>query len=168
MTGLPLGDNDTGELVFSIIDACEDTTADTLSAIHGYAFSAVGQEGWGAGAIADIVRGSGGFAVLAHKDAALAGFALVRSVADEAELITIAAAPAVQRKGVARGLLACTIDHLKHQAVQQFFLEVRADNMAAIALYKRAGFAQVGVRENYYKVAGAKRVDALLFSKCLN
>ncbi len=168
MIGVSPGADDAGGPVFSIIDNCEDTTAEALSALHSAAFSVLGQEGWRAGAIAETVNGSGGFAVLAHKGAELAGFALVRSVADEAELITIAAAPAMQRTGIAQGLLAYTIEYLRQQAVQRFFLEVRADNMPAITLYKRDGFAQVGVRESYYKVAGMRRVDALLFSKALN
>ena len=47
------------------------------------------------------------------------------------------------------------------------FLEVAADNLAAIALYQATGFAKVGVRKGYYPHPdGAK--DALVMRRTLN
>ena len=67
-------------------------------------------------------------------------------------------------QGLGKQFLAEAISALPC-SVEQLFLEVRDGNHAAVALYESAGFNQVGVRPNYYKVPGQTRKDdALLYA----
>lgn len=101
-------------------------------------------------------------------DGALAGFALFRVIADEAELLTLAVAPAQRRKGVAQMILRNGLNRLRGRA-QWCFLEVASTNIAARALYERAGFLQVGLRKGYYRAAHLQdAVDALVLRLDLN
>lgn len=96
----------------------------------------------------------------------LQGFLLWSVTADQAELLNIALHPSQQGKGFGRMLL----DHLTSQlpcAVASLFLEVRASNFAAIALYQSYGFNQIGERRGYYRASSdplAGREDALVMA----
>lgn len=95
----------------------------------------------------------------------MVGFALVRIVADEAEILTIAVDPAWQAKGVGRRLMDGVLANLHTDGVPSLFLEVDASNEAAIALYKRVGFEQVAVRENYYSCKDNQKAHALVMRR---
>jgi ribosomal-protein-alanine N-acetyltransferase len=80
-------------------------------------------------------------------DATVAGFCSWRPTAPgEAELLNIAVDPGFRRRGVASALL----EALNAQAQGSIFLEVAEPNTAAIALYRRHGWRQVGFRPGYY------------------
>lgn len=96
------------------------------------------------------------------------GFALGRAVVDEAELLTIVVSPEARRKGVARALLGQFERHAVEHAAATCFLEVAANNTAAISLYASLGYRESGLRKAYYSRPDAPPVDAILFSKSLN
>jgi ribosomal-protein-alanine N-acetyltransferase len=89
----------------------------------------------------------------------MAGYIGFLIVDDEAHMTTIATAPAFQRSGVATTLIIDGIRSLLVDGVKHLSLEVAANNTPAQALYRRFGFAPVGVRKNYYPVTGQ---DALV------
>jgi ribosomal-protein-alanine N-acetyltransferase len=89
----------------------------------------------------------------------LAGYIGFLFLDEEAHITTIATAPAYQRSGVARTLIVDGIRTLLISGVKHLSLEVAAHNEPAQALYRRFGFAPVGVRKNYYPVTGE---DALV------
>jgi ribosomal-protein-alanine N-acetyltransferase len=91
-----------------------------------------------------------------HDMAGYIGFIVVDH---EAHITTIATAPAYQRTGVARTLLIDGIHTLLPMGVQHLSLEVAASNEPAQTLYRRFGFAPVGVRKGYYPITGE---DALV------
>jgi ribosomal-protein-alanine N-acetyltransferase len=95
------------------------------------------------------------------------GFALGRVVLDEAELLTLAVAPASRRKGIGRDRLAAFETRARDMGATEAHLEVAADNAAAIALYEAAGYARSGLRRAYYDAPDGTRVDALLYRKTL-
>ena len=105
-------------------------------------------------------------ALIASKGVAVIGaaqcFALIRVVAEEAELLTIATHPAAQRQGRAAQVLQQVIAEVQRQEVRLLFLEVAADNIPAVTLYQKAGFAQVGQRRGYYVRPNQSPVDALV------
>ena len=59
--------------------------------------------------------------------------------------------PAHQRKGIARALLAAGIRTVQEFGVRRLFLEVRASNHPALALYASAGFGLLYTRHDYYQ-----------------
>lgn len=96
----------------------------------------------------------------------MAGFAITQVVLDEASLFNIAVDPAYQRRGLGRQLLQHLIDALRQRDVITLWLEVRASNQPAIALYEQLEFHQVTRRPNYYPAANG-REDAIIMALTL-
>lgn len=81
--------------------------------------------------------------------------------AGEAELLRIAVDPAARRQGLARSLLRASEADLRSAGIHRLFLEVRASNLAAQALYEAEGWRRGGLRPRYYRDGE----DAVLYSK---
>ena len=88
------------------------------------------------------------------------GFIVWRTVADEAEVITIGVHPDARGGGIATAMLTLMEHETKKAGAKTIFLEVSAENAPAIALYKKCGFIQNGRRPKYYD-----GVDAILMVK---
>lgn len=95
------------------------------------------------------------------------GFALTRTVAGEAELLTIAVPPEGRRKGLGARLLRQAEAAASTLGATEMFLEVAADNAPAIALYTAAGFVRAGIRRGYYRDGGGPATDAFILRKTL-
>lgn len=93
----------------------------------------------------------------------MAAFAITQIVLDEATLFNLAVDPAFQRRGLGRTLLQHVISELEKRGVLTLWLEVRASNQAAIALYQQLDFNEVSVRRNYYPTAEGKE-DAIIMA----
>lgn len=78
------------------------------------------------------------------------GYALASYVADTGEILDIAVSAESKRRGVGGMLLDAVHSSLNIKGVSECFLEVRENNLPAIALYNKFGYAPVGVRKNYY------------------
>lgn len=96
-------------------------------------------------------------------DGEMAAFAITQVVLDEATLFNIAVDPAYQRRGLGRALLEHVIDEVEKLGVVTLWLEVRASNVAAIALYESVGFNEATIRRNYYPTADG-REDAIIMA----
>ncbi len=94
----------------------------------------------------------------------LSGFVLVWIVSDEVELIDLGVGPNFRRRGLARALLAQATREAYRAGARSMFLEVRATNEPARALYEACGFEIGGRRRAYY----GDGEDALLYSCCLS
>ncbi|MDR3475360.1 MAG: ribosomal protein S18-alanine N-acetyltransferase [Devosia sp.] len=97
----------------------------------------------------------------------IAGFAMLRLAADEAELMTIAVEPRWRGKGVGAALLRAAFANLLMSPARRLFLEVAADNAPAIALYRGHGFAEIGRRNGYYARPDGAPATALVMSRDL-
>lgn len=86
----------------------------------------------------------------AQLDGKTVGYALGRVVADEAELLKICVLCDYRRRGIAEKLLSELLTKMREKGAAACYLEVRSRNLPAISLYKRLGFAEVGLRKNYY------------------
>ena len=102
---------------------------------------------------------------IAHLDGYIAGFLIGRIAADEFEILNMAVSRAHRRFGVASKLLESAVKFSQNAGATRAYLEVRASNAAAIALYTRRGFTQCGRRPNYYP---APIEDAILLSLSLS
>jgi ribosomal-protein-alanine N-acetyltransferase len=92
-------------------------------------------------------------------------FVLGRFILGELEILTFACAPLDRRQGYASALLLKLLAMASREGGHSAFLEVAADNLAAIALYHKFAFEQVGCRTNYYKRRDGTRCDALTLRK---
>lgn len=96
-----------------------------------------------------------GFGWVAERDGSAAGlvigFVIGRLVADQFEILNLAVERASRRRGIATQLVKAMLEDAWGAAARQAFLEVRASNEGAIALYARLGFRVWGRRVKYYR-----------------
>lgn len=129
---------------------------DVLAELHASAFS----PGWSAAEIAGL-----------EAEALLepaGGMILVRTIAGEAEILTVAVRPEARRAGVGRRLVEAALEAASSEAAEAVFLEVAEDNAPARRLYSRLGFEAVGRRPGYYPRPGSAPADALVLRRALN
>lgn len=91
------------------------------------------------------------------------GFALMQSVLDEAEVLTIAVARAARGKGLGRAVLDAAEAEAFDRGARRVFLDVSDRNAAGLALYRAAGYRETGRRRAYYSDGS----DAILMEKAL-
>lgn len=92
----------------------------------------------------------------------LCGYVGSQTVMGETDMMNIAVHPDYRRQGIAEALVQALVMLLKEQGSHCLSLEVRTSNEAAKALYCKQGFAQVGIRPNYYR---NPRENALILRK---
>jgi ribosomal-protein-alanine N-acetyltransferase len=90
---------------------------------------------------------------------ALVGYAGLLCIGTEGDIQTIAVSPQYQGRGQGRRLMHALIEAARETGVRELFLEVRADNAAARALYVSLGFAEIGRRAGYYQPGS---IDAIV------
>lgn len=81
---------------------------------------------------------------------AVLGYLLAWHVVDELHLLDVAVAPAARRRGIGGRLMEDLFAFGRDEAAARVLLEVRASNVAAIALYEGLGFVTDDVRKRYY------------------
>lgn len=135
-------------------------TPDALARIHAAAFAT--PRPWTATEFATLLASPHVF-LTAMRDA----FALGRVIADEAELLTIATDPNNRRQGLGHRALSGFETGARTRGAVSAFLEVAADNTAAIALYQGNGWKISGTRHAYYTAPDGTRIDAQILSKHL-
>lgn len=94
-----------------------------------------------------------------------AGFALGRVTAGEAELLTLVVEPGSRRSGIGRALLADFEAEAAASGAAEGVLEVAEDNAPALALYRQAGWREVGQRRGYYRRRNEDPANALILRK---
>lgn len=93
-------------------------------------------------------------------------YVLLMPVLDEVQLLDISIARAYQRQGLGEKLLGEVFGWVREQKFSRMILEVRRSNLAACALYRKVGFADIGVRRAYYPSENG-REDAIVMEKKL-
>ena len=140
-------------MTIALFDPAADALAH-LAALHAASFPAP----WDEKALAALLAVPLTFA-FRHPD----GFVLARVAGGEAEILTLAVAPAARGKGLGRALMIRAMRHSQELGADALFLEVSKANPAALALYHGLGFVRVGVRRGYYgglAASGANGGDA--------
>lgn len=134
-------------------------SAGRLARLHAAAFD----RPWSEAELRDLMKGAG-VSALGSDD----GFILVRALAGEAEILTLAVSPAARRRGLGRALVEAATRTAMEAGAEALFLEVAADNAAALGLYASCGFQQVGRRRGYYVRSGGAASDALTLRSALS
>jgi ribosomal-protein-alanine N-acetyltransferase len=99
-----------------------------------------------------IMRGESGI---------LAGYFLLMPAVDDAHLLNITVHPQWQGKRLGRTMLDKVVELARSKGSTAILLEVRPSNRRALAIYKHCGFAEIGLRRNYYPAHGG-REDAIV------
>jgi ribosomal-protein-alanine N-acetyltransferase len=118
--------------------------AAACAAIHAAAFPP--NEAWDKAAFAGLLASPGVQGLIDETG----GLVLMRRVADEAEILTLATVEHARRRGIGRRVLAAGLDWAATAGAVRIFLEVSEGNAPARALYSAAGFTACGVRRRYY------------------
>jgi [ribosomal protein S18]-alanine N-acetyltransferase len=92
------------------------------------------------------------------------GFAIVRTVVDEAELMLLAVQPQCQSQGIGGLLISHTVAECGNRGIKHIHLEVRESN-PAVRFYTKHDFKKTGVRPGYYKSASGKTFDAVTLTR---
>jgi ribosomal-protein-alanine N-acetyltransferase len=103
------------------------------------------------------------YSTVIELDGNIVGYGIISFVVGEAELLNLCIDPAYQGKGLANHLLTHLLDYAANIDNHEMFLEVRVSNEAAIHLYDKIGFNEIGRRKNYYPTVGGKE-DAILMA----
>lgn len=107
---------------------------------------------WTRGNFTDALE-SGYVCRVEEQDGEIRGYVILMPVYGEAELLNIGVVAAQQCRGLGRAMLRDMLEFARNGKMRRVFLEVRASNDAALALYRSAGFSEIGVRRGYYRNA---------------
>ena len=94
------------------------------------------------------------------------GYGVISVAAGESHLLNLCVRPEALQQGIGRKLLKHFISVARCHGAEVVFLEVRPSNRAALALYGKNGFNELGVRKDYYPAEGG-REDALILARVL-
>lgn len=104
-----------------------------------------GENGWQG----EVVQAAGNIWCM-EEEGKIVGFAAMRLAAGIGEILNVAVHPRYCRQGIAFRLLSKLITQARMQGCERLTLEVNIRNRAAISLYSKVGFAEVGRREKFY------------------
>jgi ribosomal-protein-alanine N-acetyltransferase len=131
------------------IHTCGIEASPQFAAIHKRCFA----DAWDEAAMRQLLSMSNAFGLLGHArgvEESPAGCILVRVAADEAEILTLCVAEQARRMGLGLALVDGAVSMANERGAKAMFLEVAADNPAALQLYVNAGFSRAGQRPRYY------------------
>jgi ribosomal-protein-alanine N-acetyltransferase len=126
-----------------------------LADIHKTCFA----KGWDKAAIGEMLGIAG---TVAFVEAEGRGFALLRCLEGDAEILTLAVLPGARRLGIGVAMVNSMRAWAAEQGGTSVFLEVGEHNEAAVALYGKCGFSTISRRKGYYRGADGSSMDALV------
>ena len=100
--------------------------------------------------------------IVAEEDGKVLGYAGAWLIFDEGHITNIAVDEAYRGRGIGIGVTQALMQYAANMGVQYMTLEVRKSNAAAIALYEKFGFQQVGLRKGFYS---HPREDAIIMTR---
>ena len=144
-----------------------DADLDAAADLHSEAFD----HAWSGDELGTLLTQKGAMGVVARLVgqplAPPLGFVLCRNIKGEAEILTIAVAKRARRGGIGRLLMDHLLQQLYAEDATSLFLEVDEENAAALKLYRRLRFEEVGRRPAYYRHSDGHRTSALTLKRKL-
>lgn len=148
-----------------------EAALDAAMAVMDAAFEPRWGEAWTRQQLRDSLAMPSTFLLLSDRDGRVvkpaepaAGFILSRQALDEEELLLLAVRPENRGRGLGTALIELYFAAAARRGVHHIFLEMRANNPAH-SLYRRCGFAPIGVRPRYYRAADGDAIDAITFAR---
>ncbi|MDH5547359.1 MAG: ribosomal protein S18-alanine N-acetyltransferase [Gammaproteobacteria bacterium] len=120
---------------------------------------------WTEGIFRDCIR-VGYVCTVLEEQGAIIAYGVMSIAAGEAHVFNVCVDPGRRNKGLGGEVMEYLIEKARRRNANSIFLEVRPSNEAAVALYDRLGFNQIGNRKDYYPDVGG-REDALIFARDL-
>ncbi|MDV3238648.1 MAG: ribosomal protein S18-alanine N-acetyltransferase [Gammaproteobacteria bacterium] len=120
---------------------------------------------WTIGILRDCLR-VGYNCWLYEQNGVIQAYGVMSVAAGEAHVLNLCVRPESQGSGLGRRMLTQLIALARRHGADTLLLEVRPSNLAALHLYRKMGFNEVGSRKNYYP-AEHGREDALIFALSL-
>jgi ribosomal-protein-alanine N-acetyltransferase len=101
--------------------------------------------------------------------AILWAYCILFPAVDELHLLNITVSPKLRQLGLASRMMAAIEGVAAQQKMPRMILEVRPSNTAAVALYRKLGYEEIGVRKKYYPADPqlGNREDALVMAKSI-
>lgn len=129
-----------------------------ISEIERYSFTTA----WSLNAFIEQLKNPNSLGFVAMVDKLILGYIFGQIIIDEAHILDLAVRPGYRRRGIATALVKHLLEVVKSYGCRTVLLEVRCSNIAAVNLYKKIGFYQVGRRKDYYQFP---QEDALIMRK---
>lgn len=134
-----------------------------LSAVDDIERDLFGAEAWPATLFwSELAQADTRHYLVALEDEQVIGYAGLCAYPEEAYVQTLAVRRDRHGAGIGTALLLALLHEAARRGLDVVGLEVRADNPRAQALYRRFGFAAVGLRPRYYQPSGTDAVVMLL------
>lgn len=140
------------------ITITENPDVATLVKLHAASFPI----GWKENDFNSMFGVSGTVALVADQ-----GFAVLRLIGGEAEILTFAVTPEARRKGLGNAITGAMKEWLRANKAESVFLEVREGNLAALSMYAKAGFTRISERKAYYSNPDGSRESAIVMRLAL-
>lgn len=134
-----------------------------IAKLHGECFA----DAWSVEFLGRLLAQPGAFSLIAMEGRRLVGFVIARANAGEAEILSLGVRPSSRRQGFAAALVRSAMERAIVSGALEIFLEVSVENVAALALYGRLGFREVGRRSGYYQGPSGPVADALVLRHSL-
>jgi ribosomal-protein-alanine N-acetyltransferase len=147
------------------IFAATAEAAEDCAALHAALF----EPAWDAASFRALLGQPAAVALLARlgKPPETVGFVLGQVAADEAEVLALGVRADRQRRGIGTHLVEALARAAAQRQARVLYLDVDAGNTAALALYRRLGFAERGRRQGYYLKVDAAAADAVTLARAL-
>jgi ribosomal-protein-alanine N-acetyltransferase len=134
-----------------------------IATLHGECFA----DAWSAEFLGRLLAQPGAFSSIAIEGERPVGFIIARANAGEAEILSLGVRPTSRRRGLGAALVRSAMERAILSGALEIFLEVNVENIAALALYGRLAFREVGRRSGYYQDASGPAADALVLRRFL-
>ncbi len=118
---------------------------------------------WNINTLEQELNNENSYYLVAKIENEIVGFAGMKSVLDEADIMNIVTKKDKRNSGIGSALLEKLLNIAKEKEIKKITLEVNESNFSAIHLYKNFGFKEIYIREKYYN----KTDDALIMQLSL-
>lgn len=119
---------------------------------------------WNAETLENELKNENSYYIVAKINNDIVGFAGIKVVIDEADIMNIVVRKDKRKSGIGSALFNSILNYAKSNCIKKITLEVNEENVSAINLYEKFGFKTIAERPKYYNGTNT----ALIMQKCFN